>query len=295
MPSRIPSWLMANAISAKQLTVTFPGRGQRPAVQALQPLDLELRSGEVVGILGPNGSGKTTLLRVLAGLQPPSSGEVSVLGEAPTARELKRRVAYQSEGPLPLATLSAPEYLAFLGAESGLPNALSDQRAAALLARLGLDHARRRRIRTFSTGMCKRLALAGALLVEPQVLLLDEPTSGLDPFGSATVMELLRERAAAGTAVLMASHHLLEVEESCDAVLVLHNGKVHQRGALEDLLATDEHALIVRGLDEAALKELADLAAARGARDVRVERPRDHLFALFRKLGRDRSDEERRR
>ena len=286
---------MANAISAKQLTVTFPGRGQRPAVQALQPLDLELRAGEVVGILGPNGSGKTTLLRVLAGLQPPSSGEVSVLGEAPTARELKRRVAYQSEGPLPLATLSAPEYLAFLGAESGLPNALSDQRAAALLARLGLDHARRRRIRTFSTGMCKRLALAGALLVEPQVLLLDEPTSGLDPFGSATVMELLREHAAAGTAVLMASHHLLEVEESCDAVLVLHNGKVHQRGALEDLLATDEHALIVRGLDEAALKELADLAAARGARDVRVERPRDHLFALFRKLGRDRSDEELRR
>ena len=95
--------------------------------------------------------------------------------------------------------------------------------------------------------------------------------------------------------MLMASHHLLEVEESCDAVLVLHNGKVHQRGALEDLLATDEHALIVRGLDEAALKELADLAAARGARDVRVERPRDHLFALFRKLGRDRSDEERRR
>lgn len=285
---------MANAISAKQLTVTFPGRGQRPAVQALQPLDLELRAGEVVGILGPNGSGKTTLLRVLAGLQPPSSGEVSVLGEAPTARGLKRRVAYQSEGPLPLATLSAPEYLAFLGAEIGLPNALSDQRAAALLAQLGLDHARRRRIRTFSTGMCKRLALAGALLSEPQVLLLDEPTSGLDPFGSATVMELLRERAAAGTAVLMASHHLLEVEESCDAVLVLHNGKVHQRGPLQDLLATDEHALIVRGLDEAALQELADLASARGARDVRVERPRDHLFALFRKLGRDRSDEERR-
>ena len=286
---------MATAISAKQLTVTFPGRGQRPAVEALQPLDLELRAGEVVGILGPNGSGKTTLLRVLAGLQPPSSGDVTVLGERPSSRGLKQRVAYQSEGPLPLATLSAPEYLAFVGAEIGLPNPVSDRRAAALLARLGLDHARRRRIRTFSTGMCKRLALAGALLAEPEVLLLDEPTSGLDPFGSATVMELLRERAAAGTAVLMASHHLLEVEEACDAVLVLHNGKVHQRGALEDLLATDEHALIVSGLDEATLQELADLAEARGARDVRVERPRDHLFALFRKLGRDRSDEEPRR
>jgi ABC-2 type transport system ATP-binding protein len=286
---------MATAISAQQLAVTFSSRGRRPAVEALQPLDLEVCAGQVLGVLGPNGSGKTTLLRVLAGLQRPTAGAVTLLGKAPTDRALTRRVAYQSEGPLPLDTLSAPEYLAFVGAEIGIDNRDCDRRAAALLTRIGLQHAGRRRIRTFSTGMAKRLALAAALLGEPEVLLLDEPTSGLDPFGSATVMELLRERAEAGAAVLMASHHLLEVEESCDEVLVLHNGRVHQRGSLEQLLAKDEHALVVRGLDDDALAALGEQATARGASDVRVERPRDHLFALFRKLGRDRSDQERRR
>ena len=118
---------MATAISAKQLAVTFPGRGRRPALTALQPLDLDVKRGQVLGVLGPNGSGKTTLLRVLAGLQPPTSGEVRVLGEAPTARALTRRVAYQSEGPLPLTTLSAPEYLAFIGAEIGLTSDACDQ------------------------------------------------------------------------------------------------------------------------------------------------------------------------
>lgn len=286
---------MATAISAKQLAVTFPGRGSRPAVEALRPLDLELAAGQILGILGPNGSGKTTLLRVLAGLQAPTAGAVTLLGKAPADRDLVQKVSYQSEGPLPLATLSAPEYLAFVGAEIGLPNAVSDRRAAALLDRLELRHAGRRRIRTFSTGMCKRLALAAALLAEPAVLLLDEPTSGLDPFGTATVMEILRERADAGAAILMASHHLLEVEESCDEVLVLHNGTVHARGRLADLLATDEQALVVRGLDDAAMQQLSDDVRGRGGEVVRVERPRDHLFALFRRLGRDRGDQERRR
>lgn len=276
---------MATAISVNQLAVSFPGRGKKAAVDALKPLDLQVERGRIVGVLGPNGSGKTTLLRVLAGLQKPTSGSVSMLGEPPHHASLIRRVAYQSEGALPLAVLSAPEYLAFLGAELGLSNRESDQRAAALLERLELTHAKSRRIRTFSTGMCKRLALAGALLAEPDVLLLDEPTAGLDPFGTATVMAILRELTAKGTAILMASHHLLEVEEICDEVLLLYRGAVHARGTLQDLLATDEQSLIVRGLDAGAMGELAEDAKRHGGEVVRIERPRDHLFALFRRLG----------
>lgn len=296
MPTRIPSQPMAIAISAHQLAVTFAGRGKKTAVEALLPLDLEVAAGSIVGVLGPNGSGKTTLLRVLAGLQNPTSGGVQVLGETPYVRSkgqksLVRRVAYQSEGPLPLQVLSAPEYLAFLGAELGLRNDESDRRAQELLERLELTHAKKRRIRTFSTGMCKRLALAGALLAEPEVLLLDEPTSGLDPFGTATVMDILRERAATGTAILMASHHLLEVEEICDQVLLLHNGAVRARGTLAELLATDDQALVVRGLDDAGMQLLAEDARQRGGEVVRIERPRDHLFALFRRLGRSRGQD----
>jgi ABC-2 type transport system ATP-binding protein len=274
---------MASAISVRQLAVTFTARSG--SVAALRPLDLELPAGRIVGVLGPNGSGKTTLLRVLAGLQRPTAGTATILGEPPDSRANRRRVAFQPEDEPPLGVLSAPELLAWVGAELGLCNADSDARAAHWLDRLDLRHAGRRPSRTFSTGMRKRLLLACALLGDPQVLLLDEPTAGLDPFGSEAVMRILRERAAAGTTVLMASHHLLEVEEICDEVLVLQDGALRARGPLAELLATDAHALVVRGLGDAGLQELAALARARGGEVLRVERPRDHLFALFRRLG----------
>ncbi len=277
---------MATAISVRQLAVTFGGRGRQPAVHALRPLDLDLERGRIVGVLGPNGSGKTTLLRVLAGVQPPSAGHAFVLGEAPSHASLRTRVAWQPEGALPLAVLSAREFLAWIGGELGLANADSDARAERWLERLDLAHTGNRRLGTFSTGMQKRLALAAVLLGDPEVLLLDEPTAGLDPFGSETVMQVLKERAAAGTTVLMASHQLLEVEEICDEVLVLQAGELKARGTLGELLATDAHALVVRGLDSTALAALADAARARGGEVLRVERPRDHLFALFRRLAR---------
>ena len=286
---------MASAISCKQLAVTFRGRGRQPAVAALLPLDLELAAGRIVGVLGPNGSGKTTLLRVLAGLQQPTAGSCHVLGLPPAHDTLRRRVGFQPEGPLPIGVLSAPEYLAYVGAELGLPNAESDRRAAHWLERLDLRHAGKRQIRTFSTGMGKRLALAASLLGDPEVLLLDEPTSGLDPFGSADVIAILRERAAAGTTIVMASHHLQEVEEICDEVLVLHGGAVHARGSLGELLGTEARALVVRDLDDAAITQLAAEAERLGGTVVATERQRRHLFALFRGLGnRNASAQERR-
>lgn len=274
---------MATAISVQQLAVTFAARGREP-VAALHPLDLDVAKGRILGVLGPNGSGKTTLLRVLAGLQRPTAGSVTVLGERPDAPALRRRVGWQPEGALPLGVLSAPEFLAWIGAELGLDNATSDARAAHWLDRLDLRHAGRRWLRTFSTGMQKRLALAAVLLGEPEVLLLDEPTSGLDPFGSEVVMQILRERAAAGTTILLASHHLLEVEEICDEVVVLQDGVLRARGTLAELLATDAHAVVVRGLDARGLDTVAAAARQAGGEVLRIERPRDHLFALFRRF-----------
>ncbi len=273
---------MATAISVQQLAVSF--RTRQGSVAALQPRDLELGAGRIVGILGPNGSGKTTLLRVLAGLQTPTSGRVQLLDRQANDPALRRLVAFQPDGPLPLGVLSAPEFLAYVGAQLGLPNAVSDARAQAWLERLELQHAGRRWVRTFSSGMQKRLALAAALLGEPSILLLDEPTSGLDPIGSGVVMQILRERAAAGMTILMASHHLLEVEEICDEVLVLQGGVLRARGTLAELLGTDADSLVVRGLDHDQLQQLAQAATALGGEVLRTERQRDHLFALFRRL-----------
>ncbi len=282
---------MAPAISVQQLAVSF--RVRQGTVAALQPLDLEVPNGTILGVLGPNGSGKTTLLRVLAGLQPASAGRAMLLGLPAADPALRTRVAFQPEGALPIGVLSAPELLAWVGAQLGLPNAVSDARARNLLERLDLLHAGRRWVRTFSTGMQKRLALCAALLGDPEVLLLDEPTAGLDPVGSAVVMQMLRERAAAGMTVLMASHHLLEVEEICDEVVVLQGGVLRARGTLADLLGTGADALVVRGLDPAQLQQLARAAEALGGQVVRTERERDHLFALFRRFAAPDSGSER--
>lgn len=281
---------MASAVSTQQLTVTYPGRRRGPVV-ALAPLDLEVPRGRVLGLLGPNGSGKTTLLRVLAGLLEPTGGTATVLGVPPTSKALRRTVAFQPEGQLPMPVLSGREFLAFVGAAIGLPNQTSDARAAALLERLGLTAAADRALGGYSTGMQKRLNLAAALLGEPALLLLDEPTSGLDPFGCELVLTLLRERAAAGAAILMASHQLLEVEELCDEVLVLVAGQVRARGRIGELLGGDEQALVLRGLDAAGFEAVAAAARARGGEVLRLERPRQPLPALFRKLG---AGEERR-
>ncbi len=275
---------MATAISVQHLSVAFRGPSRRGAVNALHDVSWALEGGRILGVLGPNGSGKTTLLRVLAGLLVPTGGRAEVLGRPATDRALLRLVAYQPEGPLPLGVLSAPELLAYTGARLGLPNAESDARAAHWLQRLDLVHAGRRRSSTFSTGMQKRLALAMALLGEPQVLLLDEPTAGLDPFGSETVAAILRERAAAGTCIVLASHHLLEVEEICDEVMILQGGVRRAHGALADLLATGERAVVVRGLAEAELGRLAATARSLGGDVVRIEPARRNLFALFRQL-----------
>jgi ABC-2 type transport system ATP-binding protein len=275
---------MSTAISVQQLSVRFRGRGRRHEVTALQALDFAIGQGSITGILGPNGSGKTTLLAVLAGLLLPTAGSATVLGLPPTDARLRTRLAFQPAGRPPLGVLSAREYLAWTGAQLGLPNAESDARAERWLARLDLLHTGRRALDTFSTGMQRRLSLAAALLGDPQVLLLDEPTAGLDPFGSAAVIEILRERATAGTTVLLASHQLLEVEEVCDEVLVLHEGALRARGTLAELLGTAATALVVRGLDAAALGRLGDLARGLGGEIVRCEPEREHVFALFRRL-----------
>ncbi|MCY2957365.1 MAG: ABC transporter ATP-binding protein [Planctomycetota bacterium] len=276
---------MSAAISIRQLAVTFPGGFQKPAVTALHPLDLTVERGAIVGILGPNGSGKTTLLRVLAGLQRETTGLVRVLDLPADATLVRQRVAYQPEGPLPLAVLTGREFLQWYGCELRLSDAVADQRAAELLARFQLANVAQRRVRTYSTGMQKRLALAAALLGEPEVLLLDEPTSGLDPLGSGMVIDVLRERAQRGTTIVMASHHLQEVEQICSTVLALHAGRCVARGTIDDLLGTGDRTLTVRGLPDSALNGVAEDLQRRGGELIDSGRVRQHLFAWFRRLG----------
>ncbi len=273
-----------SAISVRQLSVTFSGRFRRPATLALQQLDLDVQPGEILGILGPNGSGKTTLLRVLAGLQRATRGEATLLGKPPEDPSIVRLVAWQPAGAPPLAALSGREFLQWHGAQLGLANAEADARAAAWIERFQLEHAKKRAVRSYSTGMQRRLMLAASLLGDPEVMLLDEPTNGLDPLGAEIAMEALRERSQRGTAILMASHLLQEVELLCSRLLVLQDGRAILSGTLDELTRSGEEAFVARGLDDKGATAVIAAITCAGGAFLRREPHRVSLHEFYRRL-----------
>ncbi len=212
---------------------------------AVAGIDLSVPAGGVYGFLGPNGAGKTTTIRILVGLLWPTRGSSRIFGEAiePGAPVLGR-VGSLIERPAFYPYLSALENLHVFGTAHGLGPDLLVQRAGEALDRVGLTNAARRKVGGFSTGMRQRLALAAALISRPELVILDEPTNGLDPNGVVDVRELIASLAADGTTVFLSSHVLPEVEQLCDRVAILREGRIVAEGPTADLLAVGERLFI---------------------------------------------------
>lgn len=195
---------------------------------ALDRVSLEVRPGEIVGLLGANGAGKSTLLRTAAGLQPPDAGTVRVgtvdLWRDPVAA--KRQLGYVPEEPSLYEELSAEEYLAFVSAVRGLDPQAARDRARDLCEGLGLAGRTAEPVRRFSHGMRKKLSFAAAILHRPPLLLCDEALEGFDAGASAAAKEELRVLAAGGTAVLFSSHVAETIERLCTRAVILHRGRV---------------------------------------------------------------------
>jgi len=202
-------------------------------VVALDGLDLTVREGEVFGFLGPNGAGKSTTINILLGLSTPTDGSGQVLGHdiESESRAVRERIGLLPDRYEPYERLTAREHLEYAIAAKDTADD-----ADALLDRTGLaPEARDRVAGDYSKGMRQRLALAMALVGEPDLLVLDEPSSGLDPAGIAEMRELLREEAADGTTVFFSSHHLSEVEAVCDRVGILRAGRLTTVDTIEGL------------------------------------------------------------
>jgi ABC-2 type transport system ATP-binding protein len=221
----------------------------------------------VVGLLGPNGAGKTTTMRMLVGLIRADSGSVHVHGEPVHAgADVLGSVGAFIEGPGFLPHLTGMENLTAYWAATGRP--LEEAWLEEALQIAGLGAAVDRRVRTYSQGMRQRLGIAQAMLGLPSLLLLDEPTNGLDPPQIKAMRGVLAEYAAAGRTVVVSSHLLSEVEQTCDHVVVMNQGKVVLTGAMTELTATDDVTVI--GLDDrsdrvAARRELAGLGVRTAA------------------------------
>ena len=214
---------MSNFIEVKDLKKHF-GR-----IRALDGVDLEIREGEIFGILGPNGTGKTTLVRILSTLLKPSSGEVTVAGCSlpKEAHKLKRLIGYMPQKPSLYEDLSAQKNLEFFlslrfsnGTADFLQNSIRQ-----ILSFVELEHRRYDRISTFSSGMKQRLSLACALVHRPKVLFLDEPTSGVDPRLKRAFWDYFAELKKEGTTIIITTHQLSDAE-NCDRLALMRNGRV---------------------------------------------------------------------
>ena len=248
--------------------------------RAVDALDLRVARGEVVGLLGHNGAGKTTAVRLLAGVLAPTAGTARVFGFDPAVDgvEVRRRVGVSTETPAVDDRMTGRHGLRVFADLYGVAPALVDGRVAELLASFDLSEAADRRVGTYSKGMRQRLALARALLHDPELLFLDEPTSGLDPVAARAVADRVRALRAEGRGIVLCTHDLNQAQALCDRVMVLEHGKVVAEGAPSELAAALGAGTRVRvvarpPVDGATL--VATLAAVDGWGDVVDEAPTD--------------------
>ena len=227
----------------------------RGRITALDGIDLSVREGELFGLLGPNGAGKTTTVKILLGLTRATEGTARVSGLPVSDPESRRSVGYLPEGHRIPGYLTARQALSIFGRMSGLDTPTIKRRSDELLEILRISQWIDVRVKKFSKGMTQRLGLAIALIHSPKVLLLDEPTDGVDPVGRREIRDLLREQARNGTAILLNSHLLSEIEMTCDRVAVLRSGKVVAQGTVDQLTrSSPKYKVSATGVDDMLLK-----------------------------------------
>jgi ABC-2 type transport system ATP-binding protein len=204
-------------------------------LRALAGVDIEVRRGEAFGLLGPNGAGKTTFVKCLLDLIRPTDGSIEIFGRAPSDTESRRKVGFAPELPQFSGFLSGDEVMRTHGRLAGLASDEIERQRGVLLDEAGLSDAPRR-VRAYSKGMVRRLAVAVSLIGQPDLLVLDEPTADLDPIGRREIRNKLIALKERGTTILLNSHLLSEVERVCDRVAIVHRGRVLAAGTVAELV-----------------------------------------------------------
>ncbi|MCP3993847.1 MAG: ABC transporter ATP-binding protein [bacterium] len=244
-------------------------------VVALHHLDLQVPTGRI-GLVGANGAGKTTLIKILLGILTPTVGKVEVLGVDPEKDlvGVRSRIGYMPEGECLPKDQTAADFVSYAAELAGVPPHESRQRASDILTMVGLNEERFRYLGDFSTGMKQRAMLAQAIVHDPEMVFLDEPTAGLDPSGREEMLDLISRLGGFGINVLVSSHVLPDIEQTCEWVVMLHDGQVLRSGPISDLI--EKGVVEVQVADDAQL--VADELRKLGA-DVAVD-DREKLLTI---------------
>jgi len=274
---------MSAAVLTQSLRKEFKLGWGRGRVLAVEGLDLEVRGGEVFGLLGPNGSGKSTAMKMILGLLRPTSGRAEVCGFRAGTLAARKQIGFLPENPYFPAFLSGAELVRYYGKLSGMGGKTLESRVQELLSMVRLGgEAGQRPLRTYSKGMLQRAGLAGALVSDPEIVMLDEPTAGVDPAGSREIRDLIRELKERGKTVIFSSHLLEQVEDVADRVIILHRGQKLREGKLVDLLTqTGEWQVRVKGLPERQQRDLRAWLVEHGAEVMQEGSPRERLEDYF--------------
>ena len=232
------------------------------ATTAVDGVTFDVMRGETFGLLGPNGAGKTTLMRLLSALSPLTGGELAVGGLDVTdqARAVRGRLGVVTQQDGLDSDLTVQQNLETYGYFSGLSRRRSRRRASEVLSFFGLDERARDDVAHLSGGMKRRLAIARAFMMEPEVIVLDEPTTGLDPQGRNLVWKKLAELKASGITILMSTHYMEEAANLCDRIAVMHLGKILDEGTPEELIERHTSAEVAQVRASAAAR--AEMRAA---------------------------------
>ena len=269
-------------IETRNLTKVYRDFWGRQKVRALKALDLEVREGEIFGLLGPNGSGKSTTIKILLGLLFPTSGEALVFGREATEVTKNERIGYLPEESYLYRFLNAVETLDFYGRLFNMTARQRRQRTAQLIEMVGLAAAQRRPLKEYSKGMTRRIGLAQALINDPDLILLDEPTTGLDPIGTRQMKNLILKLKEEGKTVVLCSHLLADVQDVCDRIAILYQGELKELGRVDSLLqVSDVTQLRSSRLSEEAQAEVRSVIERHGGEIYGVEHPTTSLEELF--------------
>jgi ABC-2 type transport system ATP-binding protein len=271
-------------VETRKLTKIYRDFWGRQKKVALRALNIEVRKGEIFGLLGPNGSGKTTTIKLLLGLLFPTEGEAFVFGQPAADVRKNEKIGYLPEESYLYRFLNAEETLDFYGRLFDLTPAKRNSRAAELIEKVGLKNDRKRVLREYSKGMRQRIGLAQALINDPDLVILDEPTSGLDPSGARWMKDVISDLRSSGKTVIMCSHRLEDVQDICDRIAILSDGELQAYGEVAALLQ-DTNRVEMRAsglqLDPALRAELEEVLRRHGGTLDTIGHPTTTLEDYF--------------
>lgn len=275
-------------IETRNLSKVYRDFWGRAKVRAVKALDLEVRRGEIFGLLGPNGSGKSTTIKLLLGLLFPTSGQALVFGKDANDVSTNERIGYLPEESYLYKFLNAVETLDFYGRLFDMPADARKDRVNELISMVGLDWAKRRQLKEYSKGMTRRIGLAQALINDPELVMLDEPTTGLDPIGTREMKNLILRLRDEGKTVLLCSHLLPDIQDVCDRIAILHQGELKELGRIDSLLTVQDATQVrAEGLTKEAEEEIQAVIEKHGGKLVGLENPTTTLEELFLDIVRD--------